>query len=125
MSRPGDEQGRPLNLSQVEVDNLTAGDRKAARGLARRLNTEVPSEPAATGRRRDDKVGPVDVTAAQLRALAKDGRTRTPSKVARALEEAEKAAGRLEGRLRRRAEKKDEPTTKPPDSSPPASVVAE
>lgn len=113
MVKPSEDQGRPLNLSQGEVENLIAGDRRAVRGFARRLKTEAPSEVAATSRRQEDKVGPVDVTAAQLRAMAKG--VMTPSKFARALEDAERAAGRVEDRVHRRAEQKDEPAAKPPN----------
>ena len=123
MSESNQTPARPLHLSQAEIDELNAGDSRVRRALTRRLNAESPSDAAATGPQRSDATaGPVDVTAAQLRALSREGRTRTPDKFARDLEESERVSKQRERRMHKHDEPKDAPTAHPPSIKPPSSV---
>jgi hypothetical protein len=108
------QPAQPLALGQDDVDRLTSGDGAASGSLASRLEATRPSRTAAEASgaraRRAAQAGPVDLSAAELRALAKGG---NPRSFVRRLATAEEASQIAAASRRRRAVEKDAPTERP------------
>jgi hypothetical protein len=105
----------PLALTQADVDRLITGHRPTAKMLATRLNAERPSARSAKAvRRGGDKVGPVEVTAAELAVLVKGGRPPAFVRRLEATEKSRRGGGAAKGRAV--TTKKEYPSKKPPQA---------
>jgi hypothetical protein len=103
----------PIELSQADINALSAGKRDAMRAFSHRLRLMTPSEPPAIDLR-TDKLVPAPITRSELRALAA-GKS-MPEAVKKRLDEAGRKARAIEERdATVKNEERERPTERPPD----------